>query len=160
LELGKGRAMTRFVVLAISLTQNGIRQARSLRQRRCQLESSGPASLRVLLPWLLQVGGCYHDAAPVQGTVATPGVLHGKSALSGRAAAARLEAAAAAARLREFHWQRAARWQSARAAQLTQCAHRPRAAYHGPAGATWHLQPEAPRHGAHKRTRTGRRAVT
>ena len=53
-----------------------------------------------------------------------------------------LEAAAAtAARLREFHWQRAARWQSARAAQLTQCAHRLRAAYHGPAGATWHLQP-------------------
>ena len=71
-----------------------------------------------------------------------------------------LEAAAAAARLREFHSQRAARWQSARAAQLTQCAHRPRAGYHGPAGATWHLQPEAPRHGAHKRTRTGRRAVT
>ena len=30
--------MTRFVVLTISLTQNGTRQARSLQQRRCQLE--------------------------------------------------------------------------------------------------------------------------
>ena len=66
-----------------------------------------------------------------------------------------LEAAAAAARfkLREFHWQRAAHWQSARAAQLTQCAHRPRAAYHGPAaaGATSGICGHTPR--AHKRTR-------